>query len=250
MATATERRGRDIVATGADAGPAVPLPLELLRALADVVCRVAEPVSRTCTYHHRPTTGLDEHGQGSPHVSFSFSAVRAVADVDEELGLVRVVQLAAAQDAGRVVNPQGAEGQVEGGAAMGLGLALMEELQVEDGAIRNASFTDYLVPTILDVPPIESVFVEVPEPGAPYGLKGIGELATVAATPAIVAALRAATGRPLNRVPVRPDDLVGIRPPAATRGRAPVPAVPGQKAIPEYHGLGLGQQQLMKARKP
>jgi len=181
-------------------------------------------------------------------VSFSFVTVRAVVEVDEELGLVRVVQLAAAQDAGRVLNPQGAEGQVEGAAAMGLGLALTEELRLEGGAITNASFTDYLLPTILDVPPIETVFVEEPEPDAPYGVKGIGELATIAVTPAIVSALRAATGRELNRVPVRPDDLVGIRPPAATTGRAPIPDVPGQKAIPEYHGLRLGQQKLMKGR--
>jgi hypothetical protein len=79
-------------------------------------------------------------------------------------------------------------------------------------------------------------------------VKGIGELATVAATPAIVAALRAATGRVLNRVPVTPDDLLGLREPAATAGRAPIPDVPGQQAIPEYLGLGLGQQELMKAR--
>jgi len=154
--------------------------------------------------------------------------------------------MAAAQDAGRVVNPQGAEGQVEGGTAMGLGLALMEQLRVEDGAVRNASFTDYLIPTALDMPSMITDFVEEPEPGAPYGVKGIGELATIAATPAIVSALRDATGRALNRVPVAPDDLVGIRAPAAKSARAPVPHVPGQQAIPEYHGLGLGQQELMK----
>ncbi len=208
-----------------------------------------EPITRTCTYHHRPTTGLDEQGQGSPHVSFAFVAERAVVEVDEELGLVRVVQLAVAQDAGRVINPQGAEGQVEGGSAMGLGLALTEELRLEEGILRNPSFTDYLIPTILDAPRVVTEFVEVPEPDAPYGVKGIGELATVATTPAVVSALRAATGRTLDRVPVRPDDLVGIRPPAATAGPPPAPEVPGQKAIPEYLGLGLGQQKLMKARE-
>jgi CO/xanthine dehydrogenase Mo-binding subunit len=204
------------------------------------------PIRRTCVYHHRPTTGFDADGQGDIHVGLAFVAERAVVEVDEELGLVRVVQVAATQDVGRVINPQGAEGQVEGGTAMGLGLALMEQVQVRDGIVRNASFTDYLIPTILDVPPVVTEFVEEPEPGAPYGLKGIGELATVVATPAIVAALRDATGRRLNRVPVTPDDLVGLCEPAASASRAPVPDVPGQQAIPEYHGLGLGQQQLMK----
>jgi CO/xanthine dehydrogenase Mo-binding subunit len=209
-----------------------------------------EAVSRTFVHHHAPTAPFDEQGQGDIHVSFSFAAERAVVEVDEELGLVRVIQIAAVQDAGRVLNPQGAEGQVEGATAMGLGFALMEELQVEDGVIRNASFTDYLIPTILDAPVILTEFVEEHEPGAPYGAKGIGEVALIVATPAIVAALRAATGRTLNRVPVAPDDLVGLRPPAATSGPAPVPEVPGQQAIPEYLGLGLGQQQLMKARVP
>ena len=206
------------------------------------------PITRTATYHHRPTTGFDEDGQGDIHVSFAFVAERAIVDVDLELGLARVVQLAAVQDAGHVVNPQGAEGQVEGGAAIGLGLALMEEVRLEGGRIVNPSFTDYLIPTVLDVPPVIAEFVEEPEPGAPYGVKGIGELATVAATPAIVSALRAATGRALNRAPVTPDDILGLRPPASTAGRAPVPDVPGQQAVPEYLGLGLGQQELMKAR--
>ena len=208
----------------------------------------AIPVTRTATYHHRPTTGFDEDGHGDIHVGFAFVAERAVVDVDRDLGTVRVVELAVAQDAGRVINPQGAEGQLEGGAAIGLGLALTEELLLEGGTLRNGSFTDYLIPTAADVPRVVSRFVEVPEPGAPYGVKGIGELATVAATPAIVAGLRAATRRTLNRVPVAPDDLLGLRPPVASVGRAPIPEVPGQQAVPEYHGLGLGQQELMKAR--
>ena len=79
-----------------------------------------------------------------------------------------------------------------------------------DGEVRNASFTDYLIPTVLDMPPVESVLVEDPEPGAPYGVKGVGEPPTVVSTAAVVSALRAATGRPLTRVPVRPDDIVGL----------------------------------------
>ena len=91
-----------------------------------------------------------------------------------------------------------------------LGLALMEEIQTRDGLITNASFTEYLIPTTLDMPPIDAVLVEDPEPDAPYGLKGVGEPPTVVSTAAVVSALRDATGRELARVPVKPDELVGL----------------------------------------
>jgi CO/xanthine dehydrogenase Mo-binding subunit len=206
-----------------------------------------EPVEARRTYHHRPTRPLDERGQGDVHVTLAFAAQRAVVEVDEELGLVRVVQLASAHDVGRAINPQGVEGQIEGGAAMGLGLALMEEVRLSDGRILNASFTDYLIPTILDMPPVVSAVVEEPEPDVPYGAKGVGEMATLVATPAIVAALRAATGRPLNRVPVRPDDLLGLDPPAAAGPPPPAPEVPGPRPVPHYYGLDAGQQELMRS---
>jgi xanthine dehydrogenase D subunit len=206
---------------------------------------LAEPIERSVVYHHRPTQAFDSSGQGDIHVSFAFAAERAVVEVDEELGLVRVVQVAAAVDAGRVLNPAGFEGQVEGGTAQGLGLALMEEVQVQQGIIRNPSFTDYLIPTILDVPPVVSFAVEVPEPGVPYGLKGIGESPTVVATAAIVAALRDATGRELNRAPVTPDELAGLRGPAAGSPPPPLPPVPGQWPVPYYHEMSSGQQRLM-----
>ncbi len=134
----------------------------------------------------------------------------ARAEVDVELGLTRIVWIGTAQDIGKAVNPQAVEGQIEGGTAQGLGLALMEEIQTQDGLIANASFTDYLIPTALDVPPIVSELVEDPEPGAPYGVKGVGEPPTVVSTAAIVAALRDATGRELVRVPIRPDEIVGL----------------------------------------
>jgi CO/xanthine dehydrogenase Mo-binding subunit len=166
-------------------------------------------------YRHPPTTPLDpQTGQVTgerAHVAFACSAMRAVVEVDVELGLTRVVWIGTAQDVGRALNPQAVEGQIEGGTAQGLGLALMEEIQTRDGVIANASFTDYLLPTTLDMPPVVSELVEEPEPDAPYGVKGVGEPPTVVSTAAIVAALRDATGRPLTRVPVRPDDIVGLR---------------------------------------
>jgi CO/xanthine dehydrogenase Mo-binding subunit len=169
-----------------------------------------DPIEETREYHHRPTQKLDANGQGDAHVTFAFAAHRAVVDVDTELGLVRVVEIATAQDVGKAINPQAVEGQIEGGIAQGLGLALMEEIQVVDGKVRNASFTDYLIPTVLDMPPVMLDVLELGDPDSPYGLRGVGEPPTISSTPAVVAALRDATGRELARVPVRPDDMIGL----------------------------------------
>ncbi|HEU4451038.1 MAG TPA: molybdopterin cofactor-binding domain-containing protein [Gaiellaceae bacterium] len=158
------------------------------------------------TYPLDPDTGQVVGGDRA-HVAFACSAMRVVVEVDVELGLTRVVWIGTVQDVGRAVNPQAVYGQIEGGTAQGLGLALMEEIQTKDGLITNASFTDYLIPTALDMPPVVSELVEEPEPDAPYGVKGVGEPPTVVSTAAIVAALRDATGRELTRVPVRPDDI-------------------------------------------
>jgi xanthine dehydrogenase D subunit len=166
-------------------------------------------IEETREFHHRRTTTLDPAtGQGRSHVQFAFCVHRAVVDVDVELGLVKVVELAAVQDVGRILNPLSLEGQIHGGSAQGLGLALMEEIQVRDGLIRNPSFTDYLIPTILDMPPMSLEILENPDPHAPYGLRGAGEPPTLSSTPAIVAAIRDACGRRLNRVPVRPEHIL------------------------------------------
>lgn len=162
----------------------------------------------TFEHHHRPTEDLDELGQGNCHTAFAFAAHRAVVDVDPELGLVKVVQVATVQDVGRALNPLGVTGQIEGGIAQGIGLATMEELILVDGHVRNASFTDYLLPTFLDMPDVVIGLVEEPEPQAPLGAKGVGEPPTVSSTPAVVAAIRDALGKDLTRVPVRPSDIV------------------------------------------
>ncbi|QIN83914.1 xanthine dehydrogenase subunit D [Rubrobacter tropicus] len=176
----------------------------------------AEEFEETLEYHHKETHPLNENGQGDAHLQFAFAAHRAVVEVDTELGLVRVVEIATAQDVGKVMNPQALEGQIEGGIAQGLGLALLEEIQVKRGKVLNASFTDYLLPTILDMPPVKMEILELSDPEAPYGLKGVGEPPTISSTPAIVAALRDATGRPLTRIPAKPEQIAGItdRPPA------------------------------------
>jgi len=174
--------------------------------------RIAElldtPVEHRITYRHKPTESLNDLTQNHGHVAFLFAAHRASVDVDLGTGLVKVVQIATAQDVGKAINPVAVIGQLEGGIAQGLGLAVMEEVILKDGAVKNASFTDYLLPTALDMPPVVTDIIEHPHPDAPYGAKGVGEPPTISSTPAIVAAIRAATGRELNRVPVRPDDIV------------------------------------------
>lgn len=164
-------------------------------------------LDETVEYRHRATEDLDENGQGNCHVAFAFVAHRAVVDVDPELGLVKVIQIATAQDIGRALNPLSVTGQIEGGIAQGLGLAVMEEIVVTDGMVRNASFTDYLLPTTLDAPSVVFSLVEEPDPQAPLGAKGVGEPPCISVTPAIVAAIRDATGRDIRRVPVRPQDI-------------------------------------------
>ena len=148
---------------------------------------------------------------------WAFAAHRAVVDVDLDLGLVRVIQIATGQDVGKVLNPLQATGQVEGGIAQGIGLAVMEELVFDaEGRVRNASFTDYLIPTALDMPDVLITLIEEPEPGAPFGAKGIGEPPTISSTAAVLSAIRAATGLDLPRVPLRPQDIA-----LAAEGAAP-----------------------------
>ncbi|MEY3657104.1 MAG: hypothetical protein RL114_1462 [Actinomycetota bacterium] len=164
-------------------------------------------ISETFEHHHRATEELDENGQGNCHVAFAFVAHRAVVDVDPDLGLVKVVQIATAQDVGQVLNPLSLLGQVEGGIAQGLGLAVMEEIIVQEGRVRNPSFTDYLLPTALDAPVVVARMVEEYEPQAPLGAKGVGEPPCISVTPAIVAAIRDAIGKDIPRCPVRPQDI-------------------------------------------
>jgi len=173
---------------------------------------LVDDVEAEVVFRHRPTERLDDDGQGESHVAFAYAAHRAVVEVDAELGMIRVVEIATAQDVGRVLNPVQVVGQLEGGISQGLGLAVMEEIVTDDGRIRNPSFTDYLIPTALDMPPIAiAALVEEPEPGAPFGAKGVGELPSISSTAAVAAAIRDATGLELARVPVRPADIALAR---------------------------------------
>ncbi|MFJ1977271.1 xanthine dehydrogenase family protein molybdopterin-binding subunit [Streptomyces albogriseolus] len=184
---------------------------EVLADLVDVLGDEAVEVEEE--WRHRPTEPFDlRTGQGNGHVQYSFAAHRAVVEVDTELGLVKVIELACAQDVGKALNPLSVVGQIQGGTTQGLGAAVMEEILVDPrtAKVRNPSFTDYLIPTILDTPTIPVDVLELADDHAPYGLRGVGEAPTLSSTPAVLAAIRAATGLELNRTPVRPEHLTGM----------------------------------------
>lgn len=183
--------------------------------VGDLVATLAEvcsngPIEHSVRFRHPPTEAPDEFGQGNVHAGFAVAAHRAVVDVDPELGLVRVLQVDTAQDVGTALNPQAIVGQLEGGILQGVGLAIMEQLVLDDGVIRNPTFTDYLLPTFLDAPTVDTRIVEDPDHWGPFGAKGVGEPPTISSTPAVVAAIRAASGKALTRVPVQPEDIIGL----------------------------------------
>ncbi len=169
-----------------------------------------------------PTSPLDENGQGIPYAVFGFGAHLAEIAVDTELGTVRVLKITAAHDVGRAINPTLIEGQIEGGAAQGLGMALMEEFFPGKGE----NLHDYLIPSAGDVPPVESILIEDPSPVGPFGAKGIGEQAVIPTAPAILNALHDAIGVRIHRLPATPDRIrAAMVAPASRRpdGRAGCP---------------------------
>jgi xanthine dehydrogenase D subunit len=208
LAAAQQRIGRTVADLGLADGVVISAAEGTIGTLAEIIG--GQVIEETVQWRHRPTQPVDpETGQGFAHVQYAFAAHRAVVDVDTGLGLIKVVELACAQDVGKAMNPSAVIGQIQGGTAQGLGLAVMEEILVAGGQIRNPSFTDYLIPTILDMPPMRIEILEYPDPNAPYGLRGVGEPPTISSGPAVVAAIRAATGLDLPRVPVRPEHITG-----------------------------------------
>ena len=152
-------------------------------------------------YFNPPATPLDSDGQGDPYATYGFAAQMAEVEVDMELGTVKVLRIVAAHDVGGAINPSQVEGQIHGGVAQGLGLALMEEYLPG----RTENLHDYLIPTVGDVPEIVTIIVEDPEPTGPWGAKGIGEPALIPTPPAIFGAIHHATGVRMTRAPATPD---------------------------------------------
>ncbi|MBK3615420.1 molybdopterin-dependent oxidoreductase, partial [Streptomyces sp. MBT98] len=160
-----------------------------------------------------PTEPLDEAGQGDAFVGLAFCAVRAVVDVDIELGSIRVVEMAVAQDVGRVLNPSQLAIRIEAGITQGIGAALTENLRTAKGLIRHPDLTGYALPTALDAPDIRIVkLVEERDVVAPFGAKPASAVPVVTAPAAVASAVRSATGRPVNRLPIRPQAAVATAP--------------------------------------
>jgi CO/xanthine dehydrogenase Mo-binding subunit len=147
-----------------------------------------------------PTKPLDENGQGSPYAVYGYGAQLVEVEVDTRLGTIRLLKITAAHDLGRAINPTLAEGQIEGGIAQGIGMALMEDYI----AGRTENLHDYLIPTTGDVPPIESLLIEVPDPNGPFGVKGLGEHVLIPTAPAILNAIRHACGAEITQLPALP----------------------------------------------
>lgn len=165
--------------------------------------------TRVDGYFKAATTQVDlETGQGNPYWPYSFGAQRVTVEVDDETGKVDIIDVVAVNDAGKVINPVLAEGQSQGGTAMGIGYAIMEEVELSNGNIKNRNFSDYIIPTSKDMPNIKSLFVEEDEETGPYGAKGFGEPAMIPTAPAIINAIYDAIGVRIYDLPATCDKVL------------------------------------------
>jgi len=154
-------------------------------------------------------TGLDPvDGSGSPWQAYVYGCQVAEVEVDTVTGEVQVLGMWAAHDVGRAINPRGVEGQIEGAIVQGLGQALMEDYKIENGHTTTHGFAKYILPTALDVPQINSIIVEDPDPLSPLGAKGIGEPALIPTAPAIVNAIYDAIGVRITSLPATPEKIL------------------------------------------
>jgi CO/xanthine dehydrogenase Mo-binding subunit len=154
------------------------------------------------------TEMLDENGIGNISMTYAFGTQAVLLEVDEETGKIDVQKVVAVHDAGRILNPNGAEGQIQGGVIMSLGYALFEQLILDEGMVMNPSFADYKLVTSLEVPEIKVFFVGKPDPSGPFGAKGLGEHGCIPTAAAVANAVSDAVGIRINELPLTPDKIV------------------------------------------
>lgn len=160
-------------------------------------------------YFRASTTQIDiDTGQGDPYWPYSFGTQKAIVEVNDETGKVDIIELVTVNDAGKIINPTLAEGQAQGACSMGIGFAIMEEVEIEKGKIKNTNFSDYIIPTSLDVPHIKCIFVEDEEISGPYGAKGLGEPVMLATAPAVLNAIYDAINVRIYDLPATPDKVL------------------------------------------
>jgi CO/xanthine dehydrogenase Mo-binding subunit len=159
-------------------------------------------------WYEPPTENQDREFRGNISAAYGFATQAVEVEVDLDTGEVTVLKIAAAHDVGRAINPMAVEGQIHGGISMGLGYALYEELVVEEGKVLNASFADYALPTVLDMPPIESIIIETDDAAGPFGAKGMAEPACIPTAPAIANAVYDAVGVRIRDLPITPEKVL------------------------------------------
>ena len=160
-------------------------------------------------YFKADTTSVNlETGEGNPYWPYTFSINKAVVAVDDETGKVDVLEVTACHDSGKIINPLLAEGQIQGGCAMGIGYGIMEEVIFNKGVIKNSNLNDYIIPTSKDVPKVNTIFVEELEHSGPYGAKGLGEPSMIATAPAIINAIYDAVGVRIYDLPASAEKII------------------------------------------
>ena len=166
------------------------------------------PINEVATFDPRNTPLDPETGQGNPYPTYAYATQVAEVEVDTRTGVVKVLKIAAAHDVGKAINPSLVRGQISGGIGFGVGMALLENMALDQGRNQNPNFVDYIVATSVDMPEVEPIIVEANEPSGPFGAKGVGEQSSVPTTPAILNAIFNATGVRINVLPVNPDRLL------------------------------------------
>jgi CO/xanthine dehydrogenase Mo-binding subunit len=181
-----------------------------------VIASIMPPSDRSCTHQFLMPVVRDvldtgkEFFIGFPHLLFSYAAHLACIEVDELTGAIEVINYIAATEAGRVINPQAFEQQIQGAIAQGIGYATSEALRMDTGRILNGDFSTYIIPTALDIPDIGSTAVEIHEPSGPYGMKGVGEVGINGPLPAIANAVADACGLPIRHAPLTAEYILGL----------------------------------------
>jgi len=176
------------------------------RALQQWLGEQKPPVKAFYEYRAPTTTQPDpETGECVPNYCYGYAAMAAEVEVDTETGLLRILRLISANDVGKALNPQIVEGQIEGAVAQGLGWAVTEDFKQQDGIPRTRNFTEYLIPTVMDMPPTETHILENADPVGPFGARGVGEMAMLCVAPALSSAIHNATGGWVNSLPLTPE---------------------------------------------